>query len=405
MASTSSIDLSLANKTKSTGSIYTSSNLLKSKSSDILSTSGSRFNLNKSKKETQKQKDQNYKIKKQLEGEESEKEPQVGGIIKWKWSKREDTELYSVKFSPDQQYLAASGGNGNIFIYSLSTNSKEFVLDSNMKTPLPCTSIAFRPDNDTFKNKNVLGATYADGTVKHWHTTTGQLMNSLQVDDVQLLHLSYSTNGSKFSTCASDNNIRVFDSVTSSLVFHGKDREETGGIGHTNRIFCSKFHPNDDRFIISGGWDDCVIVWDTRVPNPVRTIFGPHICGDAIDFDITGTKILTGSYKRDHNLQVWSWANGELLDSIHWNPAPQAPSCLVYSAQYSNKYILAGGAGAANEVRLFCPETQKSIGSVEELNCAVYSTAITKDEKTVAVGGGGKMLMLFEIDESLAEPK
>jgi COMPASS component SWD3 len=411
----------LESKSKSIGSIYSTSvqGLHKSASRD-LSTIGSRFALNnkqskKELKETQRQKDANYKLKKQLEGEESEKEPETTGVFKWKWSKHEDTELYSLKFSPDQQYLVGSGGNGFISVYSLATNAKEFVLDPKMTAPVPCTSIAFRPDNTSHKNKNVLGATYADGSIKHWHITTGQLMSSIDVENVQFLHLDYSKDGSKFSAAASDNQIRVYDGVTHQVVFQGSDIQETGNIGHTNRIFCSKFHSNDDRFIVSGGWDDCVLVWDIRTNNPIRTIFGPHICGDSLDFDHSGTKLLTGSYSKDNNLQVWSWPNGDLLESIPWNPVHQAPSCLLYSAQYSkgttvdefgqNRFILAGGSGAVNEVRLFSTESQKLVGSVENLNCSIYSTAISGDDKTVAIGGGGKMLMVFEIDESLPESK
>jgi WD40 repeat protein len=361
--STSNINLSLPNKTKSINSIYSSSvsalALNRSYSRD-LSTSGSRLALNRGNTRKDKQAAQqnaiNYKLKKQLEGEESEREPETTGILKWKWSKREDTELYSIKFSQDRQYLAASGGNGTISVYSMATNSKELTLDPKMLTPLPCTAVAFRPFTSESINKNVIGATYADGTIRHWHATTGQLISTIQVDDVQLMHLSYNSNGSKFTTCASDNNIRVYDASTNKIIFHGKDREEQGSIGHTNRIFCSKFHPKDDRLIVSGGWDDCILIWDTRHRNPVRTIFGPRICGDALDFDDSGTKLLSGSYTRDNNIQIWSWQSGELLESLLWSNLPQAPSCMLYSAQFSrdklhtsdgtvdgNRFILAGG--------------------------------------------------------------
>jgi len=62
--------------------------------------------------------------------------------------------------------------------------------------------------------------------------------------------------------------------------------------GHSNRIFSVKFHPSENDIIISGGWDNTVQVWDVRVGYAVRSFYGPHICGDALD--IEGSTILTG---------------------------------------------------------------------------------------------------------------
>ena len=42
-------------------------------------------------------------------------------------------------------------------------------------------------------------------------------------------------------------------------------------------------------------WDNTVQLWDIRAGHSVRSIFGPHICGDAMDID-SGT-ILTGSWR------------------------------------------------------------------------------------------------------------
>lgn len=44
---------------------------------------------------------------------------------------------------------------------------------------------------------------------------------------------------------------------------------------------------------MEGGWDNTVQVWDIRVGYAVRSIYGPHICGDALDMD--GNTIVTGS--------------------------------------------------------------------------------------------------------------
>ncbi len=50
--------------------------------------------------------------------------------------------------------------------------------------------------------------------------------------------------------------------------------------------------------IVTGGWDRCVKIWDTRTSDPVRSIQGPYITGDAID--IQEGLILTGSHQAEN---------------------------------------------------------------------------------------------------------
>ena len=82
--------------------------------------------------------------------------------------------------------------------------------------------------------------------------------------------------------------------------------KEGGGLyGHSNRIFCVKFNPTDPNMIVSGGWDRTVQLMDLRVRCPVNYFFGPHICGETIDFRRDGNTMVTGSYRMDDVLEVW----------------------------------------------------------------------------------------------------
>lgn len=35
--------------------------------------------------------------------------------------------------------------------------------------------------------------------------------------------------------------------------------------GHSSRVYCVKYHPNQPNQLISGGWDDTLQIWDDRV--------------------------------------------------------------------------------------------------------------------------------------------
>lgn len=85
--------------------------------------------------------------------------------------------------------------------------------------------------------------------------------------------------------------------------------------------------------IVTGGWDRCIKIWDTRQPNPVRSIIDPYICGDAID--VHEGYILTGSYTPEKQLQLWDFGTGEWIEDINWNESlPSEKECYVYACQF-----------------------------------------------------------------------
>jgi hypothetical protein len=76
----------------------------------------------------------------------------------------------------------------------------------------------------------------------------------------------------------------------------------------------------------------------------VRSIYGPHICGDSLD--IVNNEIVTGSWRGDNQLQLWDFGSGELIQDINWNfsssmgsfasqATSSGPCCFLYAAQFS----------------------------------------------------------------------
>lgn len=95
-------------------------------------------------------------------------------------------------------------------------------------------------------------------------------------------------------------------------------KERTGFCGHSNRIFSIKFHPFDSNILVSGGWDNTVWIYDVRQRGPVGNIYGPHICGEAIDLRQDGFTLLTGSYRQENPLELWDIRKFEKLKDIDW---------------------------------------------------------------------------------------
>ncbi len=103
-----------------------------------------------------------------------------------------------------------------------------------------------------------------------------------------------------FATGGSDCSVRVYDEATRKLKVEFSGGGSSGDGGHTNRVFAVKFDKEDENLLISGGWDNNVKVWDLREQQPIRYIYGPYICGDALD--LHEGYILTGSWRPDKQL-------------------------------------------------------------------------------------------------------
>lgn len=211
----------------------------------------------------------------------------------------------------------------------------------------------WRPLNAPGVTKNVIIATNANGSLCHYHTTSGKLLNKIHDELNQLFTADYKPDGTEFITAGADAIIRVYDEQTRQLKM-SLEGGGTGEPGHSNRVFCAKFCQDDERLIVSGGWDKNIKVWDTRNPSPVRSIVGPFVCGDSID--IFDGYILSGQYESDKQLQLWDFGNGEWVEDINFDDnLPSAKPCHVYACQFqktTGDLIIAGGAGS-NEIKVF----------------------------------------------------
>ena len=151
----------------------------------------------------------------------------------------------------------------------------------------------WRPLEAKGVTKNVMIATNAEGSLLHYHTTSGRLLHKIFDPMNQLLTADYKQDGMKFLTGGEDGKVRVYDEQTRQLT---ETLEGGGGglPGHTNRVFCAKFVSEDPNLIVSGGWDKNVKIWDIRTSQCVRSIIGPFIAGDSID--VHDGFILTGQH-------------------------------------------------------------------------------------------------------------
>jgi WD40 repeat protein len=262
--------------------------------------------------------------------------------------------------------------------------------------------------------------------------TSQKVLSKVQAPD-QVYCLDVRADGEQYATAGKDKAVRLHDDGTGAVVVTCRP----GGyetVGHSNRIFGVKYHPNDPTRLVSGGWDNTVIFWDARTGASTASVFGPHVCGDSVD--LYDNLLLTGSWRPEKQLQLWDIRyvrRNEPVCDIPWSAVPagsgssaalatrmasRGAPALLYAAQFSasGSYIAAGGSGS-NEAKVFdntgtlvqsgaIPEPTADpptpslapptlCGTIAGLSRSVYSVSFDGDS-AVAVAGGD-FLLVFDV--------
>lgn len=182
---------------------------------------------------------------------------------------------------------------------------------------------------------------------------------------------------------------------------------ETGdwqSLGHSNRVFCAKYHEKNPNLLYTGGWDSSLIIWDSREKSAVGSIYGPTISGKAIDQK--GDLLLTGSYRSSDQLELWDLRTKELVSGIDWDgPGLPCKTSNVYCCQFAHgsedDTIIAGCTGR-NEVKVFEKGlSYKPSWSIDKLKKGVYTLDLDWTNSNLVFGGSGAMAYWFSIKKML----
>lgn len=300
------------------------------------------------------------------------------------------------------------------------------------------------------KTANVIVTAQADGSLRHWHATSGKCLHkNLEDPENHLYAIDFTLDGMLLATAGKDRHVRVYDETTKTLAFRMKEKGNL--IGHGNRIFCVKFNKGDQNMLVSGGWDNNVFVYDMRYQGPIHAIYGPHICGDSIDFKRDGYTMVCGSYRGEDALEVYDlrmmkrsrvipWMgtgaeellpNEPVTDIDESDAAPVTESeteieerkagdtteastvarrarqadhpaiaPFIYTTMINARedIIFAGGAGK-NEMRLFDFESGNIVAMIGNLPKSVLCGALANTSNQFAFGSADSRIRIFDINE------
>jgi len=288
----------------------------------------------------------------------------------------EGSEGLCIDYSPDGGYVAVGCRDGCTRVLHARTGEHGYTVGGDFDGATdhaPHAAVRFRPETGAFSTRNVLLAGTTDGKLLHYHATSGKLLSAHTEPGAQFFCVEYRGEGTSFAAAGEDGAVRVYDegkgqpACTAVL----RDGDGVNSVGHSSRVYSLTWHPGDPNTLVSGGWDRTVQIWDLRVGQAVRSIYGPYVCGDAIEIDAEAGEVLAGSWRTDANLQVYDFGSGSLKTNIPFDVEGEAGT-MLYTAKWGRGglagHVLAGGSGPSHAVRAIRRDT----GGVA---CTVPTTA------------------------------
>ena len=258
-------------------------------------------------------------------------------------------ECFTTQFNPTGSHIACGYSNGFVQIFPL--NDKKAPISFKVGT-YPVTSIKWNKKKDT-----TLLVGSADGYVTHWHSSSGKVLHSIHELNNAINSVDYTRDFKQFATAGNDVCVRIYDENMKSIITSMRPYKFDEP-GHSGRIFCLKFHPENDNMLVTGGWDKTIQFYDVRGGKICHSIYGPEICGDSID--LNGNFVLTGGWSTSTQVKIWDIRNLKCVSEIIYETGEKNYPTYIYSVKFNQRKdqkVFSIGGVNNNIFRIFDLET------------------------------------------------
>lgn len=305
-------------------------------------------------------------------------------IIKKSFSQNLESEIFASKFSPDDSKAAMTLLDGKVFVLNSKVPSLSYSYTVNQNGSN--TALVWR-DANRFLVGDTESHVYEFEHLKE-ENTLKQIHKHVDPDDDHVFSIDLNQAQELMIYAGKNMTINLINDNTKQLV-RKYEPGDSFQLGHTNRIFCTKFVENQPNMFISGGWDNTMFLWDVRISKAVASAFGPSVSGESLD--IKDNLIVAGSYRDKHPLELYDLRNFKKICDVETGTIGRDAMTYISSCQFSKlkglgDYLIAGSC-ISGKVDIFKKDIVYKVDvAIKDIGSGVYSCGFSNVESKFFFG-------------------
>ncbi len=208
----------------------------------------------------------------------------------------------SVAYSPDGEYVAASGSNGRVNIWNARTRAHVRTMDLGGDAVHWIWGLAYAPDGRSL-------AIGGNTPIRVWSLAGEPRIATLAGHTGLVYSLAYSPDGRYLASGSHDKTARIWDLTTGTAV--------VTLTAHTGAVRSLAYSP-DGRYLATGSWDGKARLWSisttptgTLIVSPKLTLIGHSAPVDSVAFSPDGA--LLASASEDKTIRLWDVSTGRVV--------------------------------------------------------------------------------------------
>lgn len=271
--------------------------------------------------------------------------------------------VYGCDFSPDGEFLAATGENGKVQILRSGTWAP--VRTINVGSGGAWT-LRYSADG----KRIAVGC--LDGSARVFDTSSGAEVQRFGGHSAQIFGISWSPDGAWIASASVDNTVRIWGSKD------GKEKHAL--VGHTQYPYAVLFTPDGSK-VVSCGYDATIRVWDVATGTEKQTLVTPDGGVTALAISPDGRTLYTGSADGDASIREWELATGKMV-----RRTPSQPGATVVGLRLmpDARHLVSVGGIA---IQIWDLRTMKCVAELKHHTGGVNGIAISRNARWVASAG------------------
>ncbi len=277
-------------------------------------------------------------------------------------------------FSPDGKSIATwKLGSLDVSLWDVGTGQLANTFTAHEDS---VNTVQFSPDG------KIIATGGQDYTVRLWNSKTGQLLNTLDHQDINsLTTLQFSPDGKIIATGGiSSREVYLWEVTTGNKL--------NSLIGDAGGSVCSICFSPSGIIIATGGADGTIRLWSTNTGSELVKLSGHEGNVDSVLFSPDGITLLSkGAYR---TVRLWDAVSGELLKTLDGYTED------VRTVSFSPDGNTIASGSSDNKVRLWNASTGQLMKSLTGHTDEIFSVCFSPNGQTIASGSSDETIRLWD---------